>query len=254
MQNKETLEDLRKKIDDLDEQLFLLLKSRLEIVEKVGHLKKSNNSEKYIIRAGREAQKVQKIFELAKNSGFNNKISTAFACIWREIISLSINHEEPALIAYNPSSDPTILWKLREYMGCYSDKLICKSDINCIEALTQKKANIAAFNLQKNYSSNPWWLELVNYPEFSVFTNIPLYTSGLNNENVFLVSAVSPEPIGKDRFLYVTSSEIPFNEVDNFETISEYKNYKLVICEEFYNNYQSKLKANYIGCYSIIED
>ncbi|MFH1030187.1 MAG: chorismate mutase [bacterium] len=39
----ENLEELRNKIDEVDKEIFLLLKKRFEIVKKVGEYKKANN-------------------------------------------------------------------------------------------------------------------------------------------------------------------------------------------------------------------
>ncbi len=246
-----TLEELRERIDDIDQRLFELLQERLKVVGDVGKLKKSNGSGKYIIRAGREAVKVNKAFRQAIEAGYDKKTATAFASLWREIISLSINYEEVAKIAYN-STDPENVWKLREYIGPYTEKQAYNSDAEVFASLESGKANIASFTVQKKYDDEPWWLKISKNSELSVFASAPVFKSP-SKTLTLVVSKVAAEPSGEDKFLYVVSDKIPADEVDSFEVISQYKNYSLVSIDEFYNNYQSKLKAKYIGCYAVFE-
>lgn len=241
------LEDLRKHIDEIDDKLFDLLQERLKLVGQVGKLKKSNSSKQYIIRPGREAQKVKRAFTQAKRAGHNSKISTAIASIWREIICLSINFEEEAKIAFN-KKDKEALWMLREYFGPYSEKIPADSDASSLKLIQNNKANIAAFSIEKKPKTKPWWLALSEQSELAVFASAPLFPIKGSEREVVLVSNVTPEPCGEDRFLYVVSGKLPKDEKDTFEVLAEYKGNLLVSSEEFYNNYQSRLKARYIGC------
>lgn len=255
MENKETLEGLRAEIDKIDLQLFALLQERLKIVGRVGALKKSQVGGKYIIRPGREALKVKKAFKQARDAGLDKKISQAVACIWREIISLSINFEEEANIVFNSAGSKETLWMLREYFGTYSTLIEKTSDQELLNSLREKKANIAAFNIERKPTSEPWWIELSKQTELSVFASVPLFPVNVKGADklTLLVSNVTPEPCGEDKFIYVISKSIPADEKDTFEIISEYKGNYLVTSDEFYNNYQSKLSAKYLGCIAVFE-
>jgi len=245
------LEDLRKHIDEIDERLFSLLQERLKLVEQVGRFKKNTAAGKYIIRPGREALKVKKAYQVAREAGYNEKISKAFASIWRELISLSINFEEEAKIAFSEKS-PEMLYLLREYFGSYSEKLPYKNDDDALSALNNRAANIAAFAVQSKPTVEPWWLKLAGQTEFSIFAEVPLFPltqpSTLNSHH-FLISNVTPEPTGEDKFVYA-ASKIPADELESFKIISEFKGNYLLLSDEFYNNYQSKLNAKYLGCFA----
>ncbi len=244
------LEELREQIDAIDERIFDLLQQRLKFVGQVGQLKKSSAAKQYIIRPGREALKVKKAFQQAKEAGFNDKISLAIASIWREIISLSINHEEEARIAFNKNNKET-LWLLREYFGPYSEQLQSVSDEESIKALQSGRANIAAFETPKVPTEDPWWLTLSKQTELNVFAAAPLFSA--HGNSTLLVSRVTPEPSGEDKFIYVVTGKLPSDAADTFEVISEYKGNLLVTSDEFYNNYQSDLKARYLGCFATFE-
>jgi chorismate mutase/prephenate dehydratase len=248
------LEELRQAIDQIDDKIFALLQQRLEIVGKVGKLKKTTASKQYIIRPGREALKVKKAFQQAKEAGFDDKISKAIASIWREMISLSINFEDPAKIALN-TANKDVLWLVREYFGPYSDVVENKGDAEIIESLKSKKANIAAFAVEAKPASEPWWLALSKHSEFNIFASLPLFplNSQLSTLTTLLVSNVTPEPCGEDKFIYVLSKPLSNGEKDNFEVLSEYKGSQLVASDEFYDNYHDKLGARYLGCIATFE-
>lgn len=245
------LEELRKHIDEIDEKLFDLLQQRLKLVEQVGHYKKKNHGGKYIIRAGREALKVRKAYDKSREAGYDDKISKAFANLWRELISLSINFEEEAKISFNANNKET-LWILREYLGCYSTKLPAKDDSEVLENLKSGKANIAAFDIEAKPSAEPWWLQLSNQTELAVFAAAPIFSCNTDSTSIrYLVSNVTPEPSGEDKFIYV-ATKIPADEKESFEVLAEYKGTYLVQSDEFYNNYATKLQAKYLGCVAVL--
>ena len=249
------LEDFRKQIDDIDSQLFSLLRDRLKIVEQVGELKKSTASEQYIIRPGREALKVKQAFQMAKQAGLDDKISQALASLWRDIISLSIQLESPAKIGYNHTKSKNTYWVVREYFGPYSETAQFKLDKEIIKSITTKKINVGAFIVEPNEGFEPWWVELTKHSNLSVFASAPIFSSKRYESKypILLVSNVTPEPTGEDKFVYVISKPLPDDEKDNFEVISQHKNYSLVISDEFYSNYTDKLGAKYIGCFATFD-
>lgn len=251
MENKDTLINLRENIDEIDSKIFSLLQERLAIVEQVGKFKKNNDSDKYIIRAGREALKVMKAYQLSIEAGYNKKISKAIANIWREIISLSINLEDPAKISLN-KNNRDLKFLVREYMGNYSDIIFTNSDDEALNKLVNKTSNIAAFDISETNQSSPWWLELTNHNNLSIFAKTPLFDEP-NFSYKLLVSNVTPEPFGSDIYFYVLNKKLPEEEKENFKIISSFQNHYLAITEEFYNKYQSKLDAKYIGCCAILK-
>ena len=89
-----TLEELRKKIDGIDEKLVELINERARIVVEVGKLKQANETPIYV--AHREKAVMDKIAEL--NQGpLPDKTMQA---IWRELMSGSFFLERPLLIGY----------------------------------------------------------------------------------------------------------------------------------------------------------
>ncbi len=88
------LEDLRKKIDSIDDRLLQLLNERMEVVKEVGELK--NRTKAPIYRPEREQEILNRL--KAKNSGPLN--DAAIEAIFLEIFAVSRNLERPERVAY----------------------------------------------------------------------------------------------------------------------------------------------------------
>jgi len=89
-----TLESLRNDIDGLDDQLLNLLNQRMELVRRVGELKRSTNT--VIYRPEREKQILDRLHE--QNNGLLNR--SAIEAIFLEIFAVSRNLELPERVAY----------------------------------------------------------------------------------------------------------------------------------------------------------
>jgi chorismate mutase/prephenate dehydratase len=92
--SKITLDDLRKKIDQIDAQLLELLNERMDVVRQVGELKRSTNA--IIYRPEREKAILDRLKGLSK--GMLNE--QAIEAIFLEIFAVSRNIELPERIAY----------------------------------------------------------------------------------------------------------------------------------------------------------
>ena len=83
------LNDLRNRIDDLDDQLLSILNERMELVKKVGDLKRSSQS--IIYRPEREKQILDRLEK--RNDGLLTR--QAIDAIFFEIFAVSRNLELP---------------------------------------------------------------------------------------------------------------------------------------------------------------
>ncbi|MBI4372415.1 MAG: prephenate dehydratase [Candidatus Omnitrophica bacterium] len=105
-----SLENLRKKIDELDERIIALLSDRTKVALEIGKLKQAKASEVYA--PARESEIYQKIDGLAKGP-----LSTdALKAIYREIMSASLALEKPVSVAYlGPEATFTHLASLSKF-------------------------------------------------------------------------------------------------------------------------------------------
>lgn len=243
---KNSLDKLRKEIDAIDTEIFALMQNRLKIVAKVGELKKSSTN-KPIIRPGREASMLQKIYDKAKKSGYTKKTSLAFANLWRSIIILGVNYEDDIEILTKNATDQALA---KEYLGRFATIKTEKSNKNIIKKLSECTHSIAVLEALKNYTTEPWWLSVSKNHNLKIFAKIPL----LENipQNIFAFANITPEPTGHDKFLYVINGKLPKNIADDAKIISKYKTHTLIELEEFYNDFEKPISAVYLGCYSYL--
>ncbi|MDE0767711.1 MAG: prephenate dehydratase [Opitutaceae bacterium] len=89
-----SLEDLRNRIDTLDEQILKLLNERIRCAAEIGAIKRGSGGQIYV--ASREQQVFRKLEAL--NEGPLD--SPAIRAIYREVMSAAIALEKPMLIAY----------------------------------------------------------------------------------------------------------------------------------------------------------
>lgn len=88
------LENLRKKIDQVDEQILKLLNQRMEFVDEIGNIKRQNNS--IIYHPDREKEIIDRLVKLS-----DGKLSRpAIEAIYLEIFGVSRNLELPEIISY----------------------------------------------------------------------------------------------------------------------------------------------------------
>lgn len=88
------LEELRKRIDELDHQLVKLLNERAQVVVEIGKLK--NKSDKPIYAPGREKE----VFDRIKKANEGPLPDRCLMAIWRELMSGSFFLERPLRIGY----------------------------------------------------------------------------------------------------------------------------------------------------------
>ena len=88
------LQNLRNKINELDEEILRLISQRAELVKEIGTIKQKNEIEPYA--ANREKIIYQRLERLNKGPLKNEDIKTIF----REIISACLSLEKPLRIAY----------------------------------------------------------------------------------------------------------------------------------------------------------
>ncbi|MFC5652563.1 chorismate mutase [Paenibacillus solisilvae] len=84
------LEDLRRRIDQLDQEIISLLAQRFQLTETVGHYKAQHHLEAQ--DKARESQQFKKIIRLSEQAGLNAEYSVQ---VYRRIIDIVImRHQE----------------------------------------------------------------------------------------------------------------------------------------------------------------
>lgn len=128
------LEDLRRRIDAIDNQLLKLLADRMEIVEQVGQLKRQNGQEGVFIRPKRESDMMKGI--LAKGAGKFPK--QALFSIWRSIISASLQVENPFRVITTKQVGREVF----EYFGSVTEYILFDTTEQVVENITNSDVGV----------------------------------------------------------------------------------------------------------------
>jgi len=133
-QNTPTIEELRTKIDRIDDQIVALLNERSRVVLDVGQLKSGNNMEFHV--PGRERQIYERL--TASNAGpFPND---ALKSVYREIISACLSLESPMKVAFlGPKATFSHLATMQQF-GFSAELVPLKSIPSVFEEVEKGKA------------------------------------------------------------------------------------------------------------------
>ena len=128
------LEDFRAQIDAIDNELLTLLASRMEIVEKVGRLKRSEGAKGSFIRPKREDAMMRVILD--KGAGKFPK--EALFSIWRTIISASLQVENPFRVLTTKQAGKEIY----EYFGAFSEYVLFDDAVDVIKNMSTSDVGV----------------------------------------------------------------------------------------------------------------
>ncbi|MEM9329359.1 MAG: prephenate dehydratase [Bacteroidota bacterium] len=141
------LDDFRKAIDDIDDEMIQLLNKRMEVVRQVGELKRSNNSAIY--RPEREKAIIDRLFESSlENEGKLTR--AAIEAIFLEIFAVSRNYELPERVAYLGPEGSFTHQAAESRYGAMSDYLALDSIPAVFDAVATSRARFGVVPLENN--------------------------------------------------------------------------------------------------------
>jgi chorismate mutase/prephenate dehydratase len=139
------LEEYRRQIDDLDNQLVDLLAKRMEVVQQVGDLKKMSNA--IIYRPEREKYILDRLVERSKSTLLN---SDAIDAIFMEIFAASRNFELPERVAYLGPEGSFTHQAAESRFGQMSDYIPLKNIRSVFESAATGRARFGVVPIENN--------------------------------------------------------------------------------------------------------
>ncbi|NCC51130.1 MAG: prephenate dehydratase [Spartobacteria bacterium] len=130
-----SLQDLRKKIDSLDEDLVRLLNERTEAVLEIGHHKEETGGEVYV--PSREKEVLARVEALNKGPLPQN----AVRAVYREIMSASLALEKNVQIAYLGPPATFTHQAARKHFGSSVTYIACETITDVFAAVQKKKVD-----------------------------------------------------------------------------------------------------------------
>jgi chorismate mutase/prephenate dehydratase len=138
------LTDLRNRIDALDDQLLHILNERMELVKKVGEVKRSSQS--IIYRPEREKQILDRLQQ--RNQGLLSR--SAIDAIFFEIFAVSRNLELPERIAYLGPEGSFTHQAAEGRFGAMSEYLVLPTIHSVFESVETGRARFGVVPIENN--------------------------------------------------------------------------------------------------------
>lgn len=153
--NSPNLDEIRQKIDELDNRIHDTLMERAELVLKVGEEKRRNNIQ--IVQPAREARMIRRL--LGRHKGVLPEM--AVVRIWRELVGAVSLLQTGLKVMVTMPEGQTDHWDLaRDYFGSCLPMTRTNSATAAIAALKEGKTTFAVVPCPISEDDQPWWIFL----------------------------------------------------------------------------------------------
>lgn len=200
-----SLEELRRRIDQLDEAMHDVLMHRAEVVAAIARLKQADGAPP--LRPGREAQILRRLM-VRHHGPFPRAMLVR---IWRELLSGTIAIQTEMQIAVFAPNNATGLWDLaRDQYGSQTPMTGFRTAGEVVGAVSAGRATIGVLPVPGQGDTEAWWRLLIpgDTPKPRIFARLPFGARGNAREggDAFVIGAIEPEPSGIDRSLYIVET------------------------------------------------
>lgn len=210
LSSQSDLEELRRRIDGIDNNLLELLIDRLKIVAQVAALK-SDGTATYV--PSREAAIIRR---LVARRGDILPLG-AMVRMWRELLGAAVRSEGPfAVGAYVPPDGPG-LWDIsRDHYGSQMPMTVYQTPLQVIRAVTDRRVAVGVLPVPQDDDSDPWWVHLLS-PDADVprvVARLPFGPRGnaRSDGDALVIGYGSQQPSGNDRTLLATENAVDISQ------------------------------------------
>lgn len=195
----QTLDSLRRRIDEIDEALHDLIMQRAGVVHDIAAAK---NGDPLAMRPGREAAILRRLAE-RHGGGFPLPELTR---IWRELIAGCTRMQAPFAVAVHAPATQSELWDLaRDHYGSHTPMTPVAGPIQAIRAVHDGSAAVAVVPWPVESDTDPWWQVLVSDDPRTprIVGTLPFVVTERHRDEpmALAVAQIDPEPTGNDHAL-----------------------------------------------------
>jgi len=205
-----SLDELRQKIDAIDDTIHDLLMQRAEVVAHVASAKGISRKQ-LPIRPSREASMLRRL--AARHKGpFPFE---ALARIWSEMIAAFTQIQADYSIAVFVDDDNQAMWDLaRDQFGAQTPIIPISSTRDALDQVFEDKVGVAVLPAPTSENPYPWWTSLCVANAPRVISKLPF--AGVGNlrgapMEALAVARLPCEPTGNDRTLMVVETNDPLS-------------------------------------------
>lgn len=198
--SKAPLEDLRREIDQIDNQLHDLLMRRAQVVERIGAAKGAGG---VFLRPGREAVILRRL--MARHTG--SFPAGVVVRMWREMISALTRLQGPFAVAVYAPEDRRGFWDVaRDHYGSFVPMTAVNTPVAAVRAVSEGTATVGIVPYPAEDDRDPWWRYLVSSDVRTprVVARLPFAGRGNargEDHDALAIALIPHEPTGDDRTL-----------------------------------------------------
>ncbi len=215
------LDQLRRRIDEIDDRLQDLLIERIDIVSRVAAHKRSNSG----IAAHQPAREAEIIRRLiSRNHGALPPAT--LVRMWRELLAATVRLQGTFTIAVYAPPDAPGWWDIaRDHYGSHTPMLAYGSTGQVIRAVTEGQAAIGVLPMPEEGDPDPWWRHLLSTHDNAphVIARLPFGARGnarSDGGDTLAIGRGAEQPTGSDRTLFVTENSLDISRGRMFSTLS----------------------------------
>jgi len=197
-----SLDDLRRRIDEIDDRLHDLVMERAEIVEAVAAAKERGSIA--ALRPGREARILRRL--VARHRGRFPR--AVLVRLWREIFSGAVMMQGDFAVAVAALDEMPDYWDLaRDHFGSATPMVAFHSLGETLRVLAEGKVAVAVLPMPAEGEREPWWPLLARGGSAAPRVLARLPFAGRGNArgdgglDALAVGHVEPDPTEEDRSL-----------------------------------------------------
>jgi len=192
----QTLESLRRQIDEIDDAIHDLIMRRAGVV---GDIAATKSSDRVAMRPGREATILRRLATRHEGAFPLPELTR----IWRELITGFTRMQGPFAIAVYAPEGRDDLWDLaRDHYGSHTPMTPVAAPIQAIRAVHEGTATLAVVPWPVEADGDPWWRILFSDDPRTprIVGSLPFVVTERHRDEplALAVAHIEPEPTGDD--------------------------------------------------------
>ena len=215
------LEQLRRRIDEIDDRLQDLLVERINIVSRVAAHKRGNDGLS-AHQPAREAEIIRRL--ISRNHG--PFPPATLVRMWRELLAATTRLQGSFTIAVYAPPEAQGFWDIaRDHYGSHTPMLTYRSTAQVIRALTEGQAAIGLLPMPEEEDPDPWWRHLLSTHDKAphVIARLPFGARGnarSDRADALAIGHGGQRETGRDRTLIATENAADISRGRIFSTLS----------------------------------
>jgi chorismate mutase/prephenate dehydratase len=215
------LEQLRRRIDEIDDRVQDLLVERINIVSRVAAHKRGNDT-LTAHQPAREAAIIRRL--ISRNRGPFPPVT--LVRMWRELLAATTRLQGAFTIAVYAPPEALGFWDIaRDHYGSHTPMLTYRSTAQVIRAVTEGQAAIGVLPMPEEEDPDPWWRHLLSTHDKAphVIARLPFGTRGnarSDGTDALAIGHGGQQETGRDRTLIATENAPDISRGRMFSTLS----------------------------------